>query len=181
MATRTLGMAIALALSLVTAAVAADKDDTAKLIREAQNTVAVFKKADPGLSKFFDKAVGYVVFPTVTKAAIGVGGAGGKGVLFEKGKPTGKASLTQVTVGAQLGGQTYSEIIFFETAQALDDFKNSTLALAAQVSAVAAKKGASDNADFQNGVAVFTIGKGGLMFEASVGGQKFKFEPFAKK
>jgi len=86
-----------------------------------------------------------------------------------------------VTVGAQLGGQTYSQIIFFETASALNDFKNGTMALAAQVSAVAASKGASDNAKYQNGVVVFTSGKGGLMFEASVGGQKFQFEPFPKK
>ena len=90
-------------------------------------------------------------------------------------------TLSQVTVGAQLGGQTYSEIIFFEAAPALTDFKNGTMALAAQVSAVAASAGASENAKYQNGVAVFTSGKGGLMFEASVGGQKFRFEPFPKK
>ncbi len=125
--------------------------------------------------------IGYAVFPTVSKGAIGVGGAIGSGVVFEKGKAIGKASLTQVTVGAQLGGQTYSEVIFFETPPAFTDFKKGTLALAAQASAVAASKDASANAKYENGVAVFTTGKGGLMFEASVGGQKFAFEPFGKK
>jgi lipid-binding SYLF domain-containing protein len=131
MTAKMFGMAIALLFGLVSGAVAADTGDTAKAIKEARDTIAAFKKADPGLSKFFKAAVGYAVFPTVTKGAIGIGGAGGSGVLFEKGKPTGKASLSQVTVGAQLGGQTYSEIIFFEGAPALNDFKNGTLALAA--------------------------------------------------
>jgi lipid-binding SYLF domain-containing protein len=84
-------------------------------------------------------------------------------------------------VGFQLGGQAYSEVIFFETAGTLADFKNGALALAAQVSAVAAAEGASANARYQLGVAVFTIAKGGLMYEASVGGQKFTFEPFGAK
>jgi len=180
MAAKKFGIAIALVVGLVGEAMAAG-GDAAKAIKEAQDTIAAFKKADPGLSRFFNGAVGYAVFPTVAKGAIGIGGAGGSGVLFEKGKPTGKASLSQVTVGAQLGGQTYSEIIFFQAAPALNDFKNGTLALAAQVSAVAAKAGASENAGYQNGVAVFTSSKGGLMFEASVGGQKFSFEPYPKK
>lgn len=161
--------------------IAPRRAETPKDTKEARDTIAAFKKADPSLSRFFNNAAGYAVFPTITKGAVGIGGAGGHGVLFEKGKPTGKASLSQVTVGAQLGGQTYSEIIFFEAAPALDDFKNGTLALAAQVSAVAAKASASENAKYQNGVAVFTSGKGGLMFEASVGGQKFSFEPYPKK
>ena len=93
----------------------------------------------------------------------------------------GNTSLAQVTVGLQLGGQSYSEIVFFETAAALTDFKKGNFALAAQVSAVAAAAGASANAKYRNGVAVFTVAKGGLMYEASVGGQKFKYEPFNKK
>ena len=137
-------------------------------------------RADPGLSRFFDHAVGYAVFPTVVKGAVGVGGASGSGVVFEKGKAVGKAHLTQGTIGAQIGGQTYSEVIFFETASALTDFKKGALALAAQVSAVAASA-ASKDAKYQDGVAVFTHEKGGLMAEASVGGQKFRFEPFGKK
>jgi lipid-binding SYLF domain-containing protein len=181
MVAKIFGVTVAIVFGLVNGAVAADTGNMSKDTKEARDTIAAFKKADPSLSRFFNNAAGYAVFPTITKGAVGIGGAGGHGVLFEKGKPTGKASLSQVTVGAQLGGQTYSEIIFFEAAPALDDFKNGTLALAAQVSAVAAKAGASQNAKYQNGVAVFTAGKGGLMFEASVGGQKFSFEPYPKK
>jgi lipid-binding SYLF domain-containing protein len=150
-------------------------------VQEARATIQVFKKADPGIAKFLGEAAGYAVFATVGKGAIGIGGAGGSGVLFEKGKPVGKASLAQVTIGFQLGGQAYSEIIFFESAAALDAFKKGNFALAAQVSAVAAASGASANAKYSQGVAVFTVTKGGLMYEASVGGQKFGYEPFGKK
>jgi hypothetical protein len=181
MVAKTLGVGLLLVFGLLNRAAAAETMDVTKDVKEAQDTVAVFKKADPDLSRFFKSSVGYAVFPTVEKGAVGIGGATGSGVVFEKGKAIGKTSLTQVTVGAQLGGQTYSEIIFFETAPAFTDFKKGTLALAAQASAVAATKGASTNAKYQNGVAVFTTGKGGLMFEASVGGQKFGFEPFGKK
>jgi lipid-binding SYLF domain-containing protein len=150
-------------------------------VKEAQETIEVFEKADPSIRKFFTSSAGYAIFPTVGKGAIGIGGAGGSGVLFEKGTAVGKASLIQVTIGFQLGGQAYSEVIFFENAAAVTDFKKGTFALAAQVSAVAAAAGASANAKYQNGVAVFTVAKGGLMYEASVGGQKFDFEPFGKK
>ena len=180
MASKTFGVGLLLAFGLLTQATAAQTMDVTKDVKEARDTVAVFKKADPGLSRFFEKSVGYAVFPTVGKGAVGIGGATGSGV-FEKGKAVGKTSLTQVTVGAQLGAQTYSEIVFFETAPAFTDFKKGTLALAAQASAVAVTKGASANAKYQNGVAVFTTSKEGLMFEASVGGQKFGFEPFGKK
>jgi len=172
------GVLAVLVLGLFGGVVAAD---TTSEIKQARDTIAAFKAADPGLSRFFANAVGYAVFPTVKKGAIGIGGASGSGILFEKGKPTGRATLSQVTVGAQLGGQTYSEVIFFESAPPLNDFKAGTMALAAQWSAVAASKGASDSAKYQDGVAVFTTRKGGLMFEASVGGQKFKFEPFPAK
>ncbi len=147
-------------------------------VTEAQQTVAVFKKADPGIDRFFKSAPGYVVFPSVAKGAIGIGGAGGSGILFENGKAVGKSSLAQVTVGLQLGGQAYSELVFFESAAALSDFKKGNFTLAAQVSAVALSAGASADAKYQSGVAVFTVTKTGLMYEASVGGQKFGYEPF---
>ena len=181
MAVKPFGVGIFLVFGLLTQLAAAQTMDVTKDVKEAEETIAVFKQTDPGLSRFFDNAVGYAVFPTVGKGAIGIGGAAGSGVVFEKGKAIGKASLTQVTIGAQLGGQTYSEVIFFETEPALMDFKKGTLALAAQASAVAAAKDAAANAKYEKGVAVFTTGKGGLMFEASVGGQKFAFEPFGKK
>src|SRR5512134_490516 len=164
-------------LALLALPGAASADD----VKDAQETVAVFKKADPGLSRFFERSAGWAVFPTVGKGDIGIGGAHGSGVLFEGGKAVGTCSLTQVTIGFQLGGQAYSEIIFFESEKKVSDFKKGNFALAAQVSAVAAAEGASANAKYELGVAVFTIAKGGLMYEASVGGQKFSFEPFGKK
>jgi lipid-binding SYLF domain-containing protein len=181
MVSKALGVGILLVFGLVSLALAQNTMDVTRDVTEAQETIAVFKKTDPGLSRFFDHAVGYAVFPTVVKGAIGVGGASGSGVVFEKGKAVGKAHLTQGTIGAQIGGQTYSEVIFFETASALTDFKKGALALAAQVSAVAASAGASKDAKYQEGVAVFTHEKGGLMAEASVGGQKFSFEPFGRR
>jgi lipid-binding SYLF domain-containing protein len=149
------------------------------MVRDAEATLASFQQADPGLSKFMSGAVGYAIFPSVGKGAVGVGGAYGKGVLFEHGKATGSTSLTQVTVGAQLGGQSYSEIVFLESEQAVANFKKGQLAMAAQVSAVAVHEGASANARYAHGVAVFTLAKAGLMAEASVGGQKFAYKPFA--
>src|SRR5215831_8448647 len=155
MVAKTFGVGILLVFGFLTRAAVAQTMDVTKDVKEAEDTIAVFKTADPSLSRFFDNAVGYAVFPTVGKGAIGVGGAAGSGVVFEKGKAIGKASLTQVTVGAQLGGQTFSQVIFFETEPAFTDFKKGTFALAAQASAVAAAKGASTNANYQNGVAVF--------------------------
>jgi len=149
-------------------------------LKHANTAIKDLKRADPGLSRFFDDAAGYAVFATVGKGAVGIGGAHGTGVLFEKGTSVGEATLTQVTVGLQLGGQAYSEVIFFETEKSLADFKKGGFAMAAQVSAVAASAGASANAKYVQGVSVFTLSKGGLMAEASVGGQKFSYRPFRK-
>lgn len=151
----------------------------AQLVSDAQRTLATYKQTDPSLKTFAEGSAGYVVFPSVIKAGVGVGGAHGDGVLFERGVPVGRASLTQVSVGAQLGGQEYSEVIFFETPQAVAQFKRNQFTFAAQASAVALKSGAAANAKFKDNVAVFTAAKGGMMFEASLGGQRFKFEPFA--
>ncbi|MGZ6079256.1 MAG: YSC84-related protein [Myxococcaceae bacterium] len=170
---------VAVALVVAPTALA---DDTA-LISEAQATIATFKKTDPKIEKFFSSAAGYAVFPTIAKGAVVVGGAGGDGVLFVGGKPVGKSSMGQASIGLQLGGQTYSEVVFFETPSSLSDFKKGNFALAAQASAVALSAGAAANAKYEKGVAIFTATKGGLMYEASVGGQKFGYEPFgaAKK
>ena len=163
---------VALSLTLSGAALADDP------VVEAQQTLAVFLKTDPGLKRFVDAAAGYVVFPKVHKGAVGVGGAHGEGVVFQRGGvPIAKASITQVSVGAQLGGQSFSEIIFFETPKALSDFMAGDFSLTAQASAVALAAGASKAAKYANGVAVFTATTSGLMFEASVGGQKFKIKP----
>lgn len=138
-------------------------------------TVANFKNSDPSLKIFFEKAYGYAVFPTVGKGGIGIGGAYGKGEVYKRGRLLGYSSLTQVTIGFQLGGQAYSEIIFFKDKATLDDFTAGNFEFNAQASAVAATSGASADADYSNGVAIFTLAKGGLMYEASVGGQKFSF------
>ena len=171
----TFSLVVAVAAMALAAAPARADDAT---IAEAHKTVEVFMKTDPTIARFFERSVGYVVFPGVAKGGFGVGGAHGTGILFDHGKAVGKASLTQVTVGAQVGGQTYSEIIFFETPAALAKFKSGNFAFSAQVSAVALQSGAAASAKYQDGVALFTATKGGMMAEASVGGQKFKFEPF---
>jgi len=144
---------------------------------KVEQTIDRFKQQDPSLKRFFRSAYGYAVFPTVAKGGVGVGGAYGKGELFEGGQATGYCDLSQGSIGFQLGGQAYSELIFFQTKQALDRFKSGNFAFSAQASAVAATAGASADADYESGVAVFTQAKGGLMYEASIGGQKFDFEP----
>ncbi len=147
--------------------------------RDVQATIDAYLAADPGLSKFFDNAAGFVVFPGIGKAGLGIGGAHGNGEVIAKGKGAiGKASMTQVTVGVQIGGQEYSEIIFLAEPVDLERFTSGGLELAAQVSAVAITAGAADGADYKDGVAVFTRTKSGMMAEASVGGQDFKYEAY---
>ncbi|NNE36073.1 MAG: hypothetical protein HKN13_12600 [Rhodothermales bacterium] len=147
-------------------------------ITDAELTIDRFKQADPTMSdSFFKSAKGWAVFPDVGKGGIGVGGAYGKGVLFEDGSVVGYCDLAQGTIGFQLGGQVYSEIVFFEHKHALDEFKSGTFEFAAQASAVAAAADASINADYEHGVAVFTLSGKGLMYEASIGGQKFDYSP----
>ena len=144
---------------------------------EAQEAIAAFKATDPDLELFFDKAHGYAIFPSVGKAGMGIGGAYGKGFVYEKGEEIGSTTLKQISMGFEFGGENYREIIFFQDEKTLNDFKQGNYELGAQASAVAIKKGASKNADFDKGVAVFTQTKGGLMFDVSVGGQKFSYEP----
>lgn len=140
-------------------------------------TIARFRNSDQTMKVFFEKAYGFAVFPTVGKGGLGIGAAYGKGEVYEQGTLVGRTSVTQLTIGFQLGGQAYSEIIFFKDKSTLEDFKGGNFELGAQASAVAATAGASADADYNNGVAIFTLAKGGLMYEASVGGQKFSFKP----
>ncbi len=144
---------------------------------KAQEAIATFKEKDPSIQRFFDASSGYVVIPTVGKAGFGIGGARGKGILYENGAITAIVTLTQLSFGFQWGGQAYSEFIFFEDAATLANFKRGNYELGAQASAVAITAGASADAKFNGGMAIFTQAKGGLMYEASVGGQKFKVEP----
>ena len=114
--------------------------------QESREALGLFLQADPGLQEFLKSAAGYAVFPAVTKGAIGIGAAHGGGCVYERGAMVGTTSLTQVTLGLALGGQSFAEVIFFQTPEALDSFKKSELTLSAQVSAVAAASGASNNA-----------------------------------
>jgi len=152
-------------------------DAQGKSDADVAQTIATFKTKDPGLKKFFSSAHGYAVFPTVGKGGIGIGGAYGEGKVYRQGKYIGDTSLSQVTFGLQLGGQAYSEVIFFGSKAALKDFTGGNFEFSAQASAVAVTAGASADADYDGGLAVFTMAKGGLMYEASVGGQKFSYTP----
>ncbi|MCI0738953.1 MAG: hypothetical protein L0Y72_07905 [Gemmataceae bacterium] len=176
MKTRSRNSALAIMIAILAAFTAQAADD---LEKEAQQAVADFLKADSTLKKFMDDAAGHAVFPNVGKGGLIVGGARGTGMVYEKGKVIGKATMTQASIGAQVGGQTFAEIICFETPAALDDFKSGKFEMSAEVSAVAAAEGIGKAAKYQKGVAVFALPKKGLMAQASVGGQKFKFEPIA--
>jgi lipid-binding SYLF domain-containing protein len=164
------------------------------------DTVALFKNAGASAS-FFDASFGYAVFPTIGKAGIGIGGAHGKGRVYQQGKYVGDTSMAQLSIGFQAGGQAYSEMIFFQDQRALFEFTSgdfefggnvSAVAITAGASATAGTEGASAGASggkkdattagrYQKGVAVFTIAKGGLMYEASMAGQKFSFKALAAK
>jgi lipid-binding SYLF domain-containing protein len=163
---------------------------------EYQDTINVFRKAVES-SALFDKAYGYAVFPTIGKAGVGLGGAFGKGHVYEKGKYIGDTSMTQVSVGWQLGGEGFSQIIFFEDKRALDEFKKGNFEFSAEASAVAITAAAGGQATttgssagasagqhdakavgkYHKGTAIFTVAKGGLMYQATVAGQKFTFKP----
>jgi len=142
---------------------------------QAAQVIRRFKQRDPNIKHFVDTAYGYAVFPTVGKGAIGIGAAYGDGEVYEQGRLIGYTSMTQGTIGLQLGGQAFSEIIFFKDKGTLEDFKRGNLEFSAAASAVVVTAGASADADFEDGVAVFTATKGGLMYEASIGGQKFSY------
>ena len=168
----------ALALLFTTFSVIAfEPDPNDKMQLAAAEAILDIREADPGIERFFDDSVGYAVFPRVGKAGIGVGGARGKGLVIVDGKVDGNATLTQLTVGFQLGGQTYSEFIFFKDNAALEQCRRGNFEMGAQASAVAVTAGASADANYDKGVAVFTNVKGGLMYEATIAGQKFKYEP----
>jgi len=149
-----------------------------KLVRDCSVAKTEFIATDKLMSSLFNNAYGYVIFPNVGKGGIGIGGAAGNGVVFERGKIIGKAKLTQVSIGFQFGGQSYREVIFFESADDLGRFKGNKIEFSAQASAVAVTEGISGNVKYKEGVMIFTQQKGGLMYEASIGGQKFNYSKF---
>jgi lipid-binding SYLF domain-containing protein len=143
---------------------------------EVQAVIENFQEGDPGMQGWFREAYGYAVFPSVGKGGIGIGGARGKGLVYEQRKLVGKSTLTQVTIGFQLGGQAFSEVIFFKDKTAFDEFTRENFEFGAQVSAVALTAGVSADLAYNGGVAIVTATKGGLMYEASIGGQKFSYD-----
>jgi lipid-binding SYLF domain-containing protein len=153
-----------------------EPDTSDELQLDVAKAILDVKKSDPSIEKFFNEAAGYAVFPKVGKGGIGIGGAYGKGLVIVGDKAVGKTSLSQVTVGFQLGGQVYAQFIFFKDETALGNFQRGNFELGAQASAVAVTAGASADADYDKGVAVFTHVSGGLMYEATISGQKFKYE-----
>ena len=160
--------------------------------------VESFRRAGESAT-FFDKSYGYAVFPTIGKGGIGIGGAHGSGGVYAQGTKTGTSKMTQITIGFQLGGQAFSQIIFFEDKHAFDSFTSGNFEFSAQASAVAITAGVSAEANtgggtstgisggrndastthggYRKGMAIFTIAKGGLMYEATLGGQKYSYKP----
>ena len=153
------------------------RDDGIKANFKTIDALNKFKKIRR-LKPYFKEASGYAVFPNIAKAGFGFGGARGNGEVFENGKVIGSSTVTQLTFGYQLGAQAFSQIIFFQNKKDLDKFINGNFEFGASVSAALITEGANASADFKNGVAVMTFSKGGLMYEASVGGQKFSFESY---
>lgn len=144
----------------------------------AERTIGKFKKNAPSLERFFSKAYGYVVFPDIYKGGFMViGGGHGKGVVYRQGMPIGRSTVTLVNVGPQLGGQAFSEIIFFKDQAALANFTKGNFELSAQAGVVIVQTGMATNTDYSDGVAVFAMPNAGIMGEATIGGQKFSFKP----
>lgn len=167
---------VAFTLLAATSGLLAFEPDTSdKLQLSVARAILDLKEKDPGMNKFFDSGAGYAVFPRVGKGGIIIGGAHGKGLVIVNDKPIGKTSMSQVTLGFQLGGQVYAQFIFFEDQTSLDNFRRGNFEFGAQASAVAVTLGVSADADYDQGVAVFTNVGGGLMYEATISGQKFKY------
>jgi len=163
---------------------------------EYTDTINLFKNAGQSAA-YFNNAYGYAVFPTIGKGGVGVGGAFGKGRVYRQGKAVGETSMTQLSIGFQLGGQGFSEIIFFQDERAFNEFTKGNFEFSADASAVAitaaagasasstgssagasaGKKDATTAGRYHKGFATFTIVKGGLMYEAAVAGQKFSYKP----
>ncbi|WP_456447213.1 YSC84-related protein [Thiolapillus sp.] len=167
---------------------------------ECQDAVQLFQKAGDS-ARFFDNSYGYAVFPSIGKGGIGVGGAYGKGCVYAQGRKVGTATMTQVSIGFQLGGEAYTQIIFFQDKRAFEEFTSGNFEFSANAQAVAITAGASASAStagnsagvsggqndaktvgasYNKGMATFVIAKGGLMYEASLAGQKYKYQPLGR-
>lgn len=166
--------------ALAAPAHAFEPDVNDRMELDVQRAIIAIKKADPGIETFFENAAGYAVFPSVGKGGLIIGGAYGRGLVIVDNKVDGYTSMSQATIGLQLGGQKYAQFIFFRDETAVGHFKRGNFEFGAQASAVAITAGASADAAYNSGVAIFTHAAGGLMFEGSVGGQRFKYTPKEK-
>jgi lipid-binding SYLF domain-containing protein len=184
MRTRTLSLAAAplaaLAAMFLLAACSTEPSTTSartQLNTDANATLDNFKQTDPSLDAFLRNCYGYAIFPSVGKGGAGIGGAYGHGVVYQGGNQVGYADLTQATIGLQLGGESYGEIVVFQNKNSFDQFTQGNLSFSADASAVAINSGAAATTNYSNGVAVFVKTNGGLMAEAAIGGQKFNYAP----
>ena len=154
-------------------------DDKMSLSGDADNTLGHMYRQDSSLKDFISHSAGYAVFPSIGKGGFVVGGSYGRGIVYEGGKAVGFSDITKVSVGGIIGGQTVTEVIVFQNPTALADFKSGNYAFTADATAVAIKDGVAATAKYNNGVAIFADSKGGLMADASVGGQKFSYQPMS--
>jgi len=167
---------LAAALFFTGCSVAPEKaEGQAVLDAQVKEALAIFKEKDPSIDKFFEQSYGYAVLPKVGKGAFLVGGAYGKGEVYEKGQIVGYCDMSQATLGFSLGGEYFREIVFFRDRSDLDSFKTSEYTFSAQVTGVALTAGAAAKADYKSGMAVFITTDKGLMVDASLGGQKFNY------
>ncbi len=151
--------------------------DREYLSQRCSSAMAEFKEARPGMNKWLHSAYAYAILPSVGAGAIGIGGAAGRGEVLRDGNLLGYCKMTQVNIGAQLGGQSFSELILFHDQYAFDRFESGQTTFDARATAVAASSGAGTAANYQYGVMVFTLPIDGLMVQAAIGGQHFTYAP----
>ncbi|MDG2423587.1 MAG: hypothetical protein P8M22_06380 [Phycisphaerales bacterium] len=146
------------------------------LVADAEAAIGTFRDMDPRTNTFFDNAYAYVVFPKITKGGAGIAGAYGRGVAFRDGMMTGYADVTQGTLGAQLGGMSWSEVLFFENRWAFDKFRSNQFAASANASWAGPKEGGTNTLNYSDGVMIFTMDTRGFAVTAAVGGQQYQYE-----
>lgn len=164
-------------LSVLMLAACASVPSDDRMARESRAALERFVDHDPGLQDWVNHSYGYVVFPEIGMAGLGVGGGFGRGMAFRGGQPVGRATASQATIGAQIGAQSFSQVIFFKDDAAMRVFQRGNFEFSARATAVIATAGAAATTSYERGVAVFVLPRGGLMAEATIGGQRFTFEP----
>ncbi len=173
---------IALGIAGVTAMTACatapkSQEDRTALVQQAETTLQAMRNRDMNLNALLEQSAGFVVFPNVGKGGFVAGAAHGRGILYENGQPTGFVQLSQASLGAQIGAQTFAELVVFQNRAAVERLKAGKFELGANASAVALTAGAAASTNFVNGVAVFVMPRGGVMAELSISGQRLQFVP----